>query len=181
MGYLDAFFNSLEKDFKKPLEIMTEKELMEYAYGVAGVVGIMMAKIMQLPEFLYPTAKEFGELMQIVNILRDIREDFLNQRVYIPKELIVQFQMKSIDEYKTKPENFIQLIRSQIKKLKIRFESLKPSIELIPHRYQSSIKVPYEIYVKILEKIEKDPLIVWQKRVRVSNFGSLLIILKNLI
>jgi phytoene synthase len=181
MDYLNAFFESLEKDFKKPLEIMTEKELMEYAYGVAGVVGLMMAKIMQLHESLYPVAKEFGELMQIVNILRDIREDFLNQRVYIPKELIVQFQMKSIDEYKTKPENFIQLIRSQIKKLKVKFDNLKPSIELIPRRYRPSIKVPYEIYLKILQKIEKDPLRVWQERVRVSKFESLLIILKNLI
>jgi phytoene/squalene synthetase len=141
----------------------------------------MMAKIMQLPQSLYPVAKEFGELMQIVNILRDIREDFFNKRVYIPNESIAQYQMQSIDEYKQKPENFIQLIRSQIEKLKIRFDNLKPSIELIPHQYRRSIKISCEIYLKILKKIEKDPLRVWRERVRVSKLELGLIILKNLI
>jgi phytoene synthase len=171
----------LEKDLKKPLEIKTEKELIQYAYGVAGVVGLMMAKIIQLPHSLYPAAKEFGELMQIVNILRDIREDFLNRRVYIPKEAIEKYQMQSIDEHQQKPENFAQLIRSQIEKLKTKFDSLKPSIELIPSQYQRSIKITYEIYLKILKKIEEDPLRVWRERVRVSKFELGLIILKNLI
>jgi phytoene synthase len=181
IDYLDAFFYSLEKDLKKPLEIKREKELIQYAYGVAGVVGLMMAKIMRLPQSLYPAAKEFGELMQIVNILRDIREDFFNQRVYIPKEEIEKYQMQSIDEYQQKPENFVQLIRSQIEKLKIRFDILKSSIELIPSQYRRSIKISYEIYLKILKKIEEDPLRVWRERVRVSKFELGLIILKNLI
>jgi phytoene synthase len=181
MDYLDAFFYSLEKDLKKPLEIKTEKGLIQYAYGVAGVVGLMMAKIIQLPHSLYPAAKEFGELMQIANILRDIREDFLNRRVYIPKEVIVKYQMQAIDEHQQKPENFAQLIRSQIEKLKTKFDSLKPSIELIPSQYQRSIKIAYEIYLKILKKIEEDPLRVWRERVRVSKFELGLIILKNLI
>jgi phytoene/squalene synthetase len=141
----------------------------------------MMAKIMQLSQSLYPAAKEFGELMQIVNILRDIREDFLNQRVYIPKEAIAQYQMQSIDEYKKRQENFVKLIRSQIETLKIRFDNLKPSIRLIPSQYRRSIKISYEIYLKILKKIEEDPLRVWRERVRVSKFELGLIILKNLI
>lgn len=60
-------------------------ELLHYCYGVAGVVGVMMARVMGArSEQTLDRACDLGLAFQLTNIARDVVEDAENGRVYLP-------------------------------------------------------------------------------------------------
>ena len=65
--------------------INNEELLIQYAYRVAGTVGLMMAAILNAQsKRAFPFAIDLGIAMQLTNIARDVLEDAENHRRYIP-------------------------------------------------------------------------------------------------
>ncbi len=64
-------------------------ELLRYGYRVAGTVGLMMTAALDVttPEAL-PHAIDLGIAMQLTNICRDVRDDALLGRRYLPATLV---------------------------------------------------------------------------------------------
>jgi phytoene synthase len=75
-----------------PLEIVTAADLERYCYGVAGVVGLLSARIFGYTDPGVPElAVRLGQAMQLTNILRDLREDAERDRCYLPAEDLQRF------------------------------------------------------------------------------------------
>jgi phytoene synthase len=71
----------------------TLEELLDYCWGVAGVVGAMMAIVMGVrPDDLVTLrrAQDLGLGFQLTNIARDLVEDARNQRVYAPRAWLAE-------------------------------------------------------------------------------------------
>ncbi|EJL28719.1 phytoene/squalene synthetase [Caulobacter sp. AP07] len=71
----------------------TLEDLLEYCWGVAGVVGTMMALVMGVRPDDLPTlrrAQDLGLGFQLTNIARDIVEDARNGRVYVPGDWLAE-------------------------------------------------------------------------------------------
>lgn len=76
------------------IRIQTEGELEEYCYYVAGTVGTLVTNLLarggvseHRRERLYANAEEFGLLLQLVNIAKDVHEDYTDENnVYVPAE-----------------------------------------------------------------------------------------------
>jgi phytoene synthase len=66
----------------------TTEDLLAYAFGVAGTVGIMMATVLEAKPDGYGAAVALGMAMQLTNICRDVEEDFHMGRVYLPDQWI---------------------------------------------------------------------------------------------
>ena len=63
----------------------TLEDLLDYAWHVAGVVGVMMARIMGVREReVLRRAQDLGLAFQLTNIARDVVEDARGGRVYLP-------------------------------------------------------------------------------------------------
>lgn len=84
--------------------IKTINELEDYTYLVAGCVGEFWTNICEhyLPNYstktalqLQPLAIAFGKGLQIINILRDIPEDFRSNRCYLPAEQLQHYDVRS--------------------------------------------------------------------------------------
>lgn len=179
--YLDSFFGALEFDCSNKVKIKNNRMLKKYLYGVAGVVGLMMAKIMGLPKTFFDDAKKFGELMQMVNIIRDIKEDYQINRVYLPFEDMNKFGLGGITDYKNKNRiKYERFIRFEIKKVIKGLEKIMVALDFIPQPYRRAVKISGDIYILLAKKIYKEPMLVWQERVSASKFELLLIILKNI-
>ena len=72
---------------QKLVRIQTEKDLIEYSYQVAGTVGLMMKPLILVKnKNANKHAVDLGIAMQLTNIARDIYEDAIMNRVYLPKE-----------------------------------------------------------------------------------------------
>lgn len=68
----------------------TFNETLQYCYYVAGVVGVMMAYVMGTRDAAaLQRATDLGIAFQLTNISRDVREDALIDRVYLPEEWLV--------------------------------------------------------------------------------------------
>ena len=71
----------------------TIEDTLDYCWHVAGVVGVMMAIVMGVkPDDLQTLrrAQDLGLAFQLTNIARDIVEDALNDRIYLPADWLAQ-------------------------------------------------------------------------------------------
>ena len=72
--------------------------LERYCYHVAGVVGLIMCRVLGLEDSsAEPNAVAMGNAMQLTNILRDVREDLARDRVYLPQEDLRRFGVSEAD------------------------------------------------------------------------------------
>lgn len=87
LGECEAMVAGMETDAADRLRLPDETALDTYCRRVAGSVGAMSVRIFGAPE-----AEGFGlalgHTFQLVNILRDVDEDALRERVYVPLDLL---------------------------------------------------------------------------------------------
>ena len=148
----------IKSDIKNKVKLNSKKELLIYSYRVAGTVGLMMAKILNVnKKSSLKSAIDLGIAMQLTNISRDVVEDFKNNRLYID-------------------QNFDE-IQSTIKLANIFYENSFYSIKDIPLSFRFSILVARRIYRKIGYKIlNKKNLEDYQNsgKIYVSNIEKIL-------
>jgi farnesyl-diphosphate farnesyltransferase len=76
------------------LQLSTLQDLRDYCFTVAGIVGEMLTELFMLQspslksvaDDLRARAVEFGEALQLVNILKDAQSDGAEKRIYLPRE-----------------------------------------------------------------------------------------------
>jgi len=131
---VDDLFEGINSDIKDNVKLNSKKELLIYSYRVAGTVGLMMAKILNVhKEQSLKSAIDLGIAMQLTNISRDVMEDKKNNRTYINESF------KDI-------ENTIKLSEKF-------YENSFYSINEIPLSFRFSILVARRVYRKIRYKI----------------------------
>ncbi len=131
---IDDLFEGINSDIKENVKLNSKKELLIYSYRVAGTVGLMMAKILNVQkEQSLKSAIDLGIAMQLTNISRDVIEDKKNNRFYINE---------SFEDIKT-----------TIKLSEKLYENSFYSIKEIPLSFRFSILVARRVYRKIGYKI----------------------------
>lgn len=167
--WVDAFLNSMEMDIYKSTYQNLE-ELETYLYGSSEVVGLFMAKIMDLPPESFQAARHLGKAMQYINFIRDISEDIELGRVYFPQEDLEDFGLKNLEEQNTRPneKNFKEFIKKQLETYKIWQMEAEKGFGYIPYRYLISIKTASDMYNWTAREIENDPFVVYRRKVKPS-------------
>ncbi len=149
--------DGVESDLKDKIQFNTVKELLVYSYRVAGTVGLMMAKILNVSdERALKGAIDLGIAMQLTNISRDVVEDYKMNREYIKDDF----------------EN----IKSTLKLADMFYESSFSSLKKISIRYRFAIIVARRVYRQIGREIIKKKNIENYKRsgkIYVDNFGKI--------
>ena len=129
-------FEGIKSDIKEKVKLNSRKELLVYSYKVAGTVGLLMAKILNVSKKnSLKSAIDLGIAMQLTNISRDVIEDLDNNRSYIN-------------------ENFEE-IHSTLMLAEKFYENSFHSINEIPISFRFSILVARRVYRKIGYKILK--------------------------
>tara|TARA_B100001029_G_scaffold74754_1_gene61077 strand:- start:2752 stop:3603 length:852 start_codon:yes stop_codon:yes gene_type:complete len=151
-------FDGVESDLKDEVKINTKKELIIYSYRVAGTVGLMMSKILQVKDKKsLQGAIDLGIAMQLTNIARDVIEDKKRNRSYIA-------------------HNF-DSIRETIKIADTFYESSFPAIKYVPIGSRFSIMVARRVYRKIGDNILKQKNLENYNnagKIYVSNIGKII-------
>ena len=131
---VEDLFEGINSDIKENVKLNSKKELLIYSYRVAGTVGLMMAKILNVhKEQSLKSAIDLGIAMQLTNISRDVMEDKKINRFYINE---------SFEDIKT-----------TIKLSEKFYENSFYSIKEIPLSFRFSILVARRVYRKIGYKI----------------------------
>lgn len=166
-AWVEAFFDSMKMD-SQPKTYKTLDDALKYVYGSAEVIGLMMAKILKLPEEAYEAAKAQGRAMQWINFIRDIDEDNNLGRCYFPTSELKKYGLKNLskEEAEAKPDKFKKFMQSQIKRYQKWQAEADAGLHYIPERLQVPVKTAIDMYNWTARRIEQDPMIVFEKKVK---------------
>jgi len=133
---IEDLFTGIESDLSEKVQLNSKKDLLIYSYRVAGTVGLMMAKILNVKgKDSMKAAIDLGIAMQLTNIARDVIEDSKNNRFYI------QHDFQVIDDTLNLADLF--------------YKSCFSSINKIPFNFRFTILVARRVYRKIGDEILK--------------------------
>ncbi|MFI5610805.1 presqualene diphosphate synthase HpnD [Amycolatopsis sp. NPDC051903] len=173
LGAFEELLDGVEMDVTGR-EYGTFEELVEYCRCVAGSVGRLCLGVFGgKPEPDAPTyADELGIALQQTNILRDIREDLLNGRVYLPKEELQKFgvQLRVGDDGRLVDDegSLTALIHDSAARARdwyARGLKLVPSLD---RRSAACCTAMSGIYRSLLDRIDDEPSQVFGRRLSLS-------------
>lgn len=166
-------------DTKKKISISNKSELINYAYYVAGTVGIMMAKILNTQnKYAYRYAVDLGIAMQLTNIMRDIIEDARMDRVYYPKVWIKLTSKKILENNSSTIKTINKATEKLFELSEIYYKSAFKGIAFLPFRSRFAILLALFVYRQIGRKIIKNNFSNLKKREIVPLYEKVLCLLK---
>ena len=152
----------------------TFEELRVYCRRVASAVGIICISIFgHSDRKAIEYADDLGIAFQLTNIVRDVREDFANGRVYLPQAELRAFGVAETELADDLPsDNFRELIRFQLDRARGFYQSGERVIPLAI-RGRQCLELMSGFYFRILEKIEENDADVLSHRVSLSTTEKL--------
>jgi phytoene synthase len=149
-------------------------ELVGYCRCVAGAVGRLCLAVFGSPPD--PRAPEYadslGIALQQINILRDIREDLGNGRVYLPQHDLDRFsvQLKLNDQGDLADEDgrLTALIRDRAERAQQWYQHGQRLIPLLDRRSAACCTAMSGIYLRLLDRIAAQPSLVFGRRLSLS-------------
>ncbi|MAH79021.1 MAG: hypothetical protein CMP41_03710 [Rickettsiales bacterium] len=177
-----SIIQGMKMDINEIIVYPSMKKLESYCDKVAGAVGCLAVCIFGLEgENKRKYAFALGRAFQFTNILRDLKEDSLRNRSYIPMELIKKYNLQ-----KSKPEEI--LINSKVVSLcnnmRLMTKTYYNAADKLSLKFKKkNLKGPrimQAMYFAIFKKICKSDWNI-SKKVKLSKIEKFLLILKIII
>jgi len=179
-AYFEELLEGMEMDLSQN-RYQDFNELYNYCYKVAGVVGLIMLKILgERNHSSQEAAVKLGIAMQLTNILRDIKEDLKRGRIYLPRDDLKKFNLSESDLVSVVLSPGLKaLLEYEIKLAQKYYSEAKKGIRFISGIRERFVVIAMsQMYSAILKEIRKRPQDILSKRVKVKNFKKALIILR---
>jgi len=169
----EAFLSSMERDLTESSYARSAYD--EYIYGSAEVVGLMCLNVFvngdrEKYKQLEHSAKMLGSAFQKVNFLRDIKSDIDERgRIYLP----------NVDSLGGITDQSKKMLEDEVQK---EFDDALAGIKKLPMGAKLGVYSAYLYYLFLFKKIKSTNVnSLMQKRVRISNFKKILLLLKSVI
>jgi 15-cis-phytoene synthase len=144
-------------------------DLLVYCRRVAGTIGQLSVSVFGASdtERSAGLADDLGVAMQLTNILRDVREDRLQGRVYLPAEDLERFGCPP-DLERARPDAVASLIRFEAARGRRWFDRGLRLVPLLDGRSAACVRAMTGIYLRVLAKVERSPQVVLRTRVSLA-------------
>jgi 15-cis-phytoene synthase len=162
----------------------TFDDLLWYCRCVAGSIGRLSLGIYgpTHPERQNKLADDLGVALQLTNILRDVREDFLNDRIYLPKEDLDKFGIEFAPFGSPEPfpseimqARFANLVEFEANRAREWYGSGLRLLATIDRRSAACTGAMAGIYRRLLERIARNPHAVLEGRMSLPGSEKLLV------
>jgi len=165
------------------VKIIDLEELLQYCYRVAGTVGLMMCRVLDVEDKdAFQHAIDLGIGMQLTNICRDVSEDAVRGRRYLPASLIGEIPPEDlITPSKTLQPVLRQGLSSLLNYADQYYLSGDRGLSYLPFRARSSIVVAARIYQAIGTKLRQNNYEYWAERAMVNNKMKILITARTIL
>lgn len=147
----------------------TYAELEKFIYGVAEVIGLMMCYVLDIPKAAHASAQKLGRAMQLVNILRDIDEDYAMGKIYLPLNELEKFGLPAyIDETAAQKQKkaYLLFMDFQTKRIVRLLAEAEKGFHFIPKKQLLPIKTSARLYGSLTKRFARDPYIMFRKKVK---------------
>mmetsp|Transcript_24469 Transcript_24469/g.73432 ORF Transcript_24469/g.73432 Transcript_24469/m.73432 type:complete len:435 (+) Transcript_24469:178-1482(+) len=148
----------------------TWDELYTYCYRVAGTVGLMVLPVLGAAKGYTmadatPPGLALGIAFQITNILRDVGEDALRGRIYLPKEDMDRFgvsEKQILDGIVD--DNYRDLMKFEIERAEAYYREAETGIPMLAPEARLAIASSLRVYRGILRRLEENDYDNFRKR-----------------
>jgi phytoene synthase len=149
--------------------------LQSYCYRVAGVVGLMAARIFGYRDpATLKYAENLGTAFQLTNIIRDVGEDARRGRVYLPLDELARFGLSATDIVHLRDSTGLQcLIEFQIERAEQYYGQALASLPNQDRKSQRPGLVMAAIYKTVLEEIRSGGCKVLDRRTSITPIRKL--------
>jgi phytoene synthase len=158
----------------------TFEDLHHYCRCVAGSIGRLSLGIFGTkadPEKAAEIADSLGVALQLTNILRDIREDHRNGRVYLPAEDLARFD---VDLASPSASQFSKLVEFEAERARDWYATGWQLLPMLDRRSAACTGAMAGIYRGLLERIAAQPAAVLSSRVSLSTGEKAMVAVKAL-
>ena len=144
--------------------------LQRYCHLVAGVVGEVAARIFgQTQPQTTDYAHKLGQALQLTNIIRDVGEDGMRGRIYLPVNELKQFDVKAHEILKrTYSDRFTALMQFQAQRAHTLYDEALALLPPEDRRAQKPGLMMASIYRALLREIEADNFQVLHQRIHLT-------------
>jgi phytoene synthase len=151
---LDTYMRSMRVDCDA-VRIASDDELDAYMDGSAGSVGRIMAPLLAVPARYHADFGTLGHAFQLTNFIRDVREDWKLDRIYLP----------GVDDLRAPALRAV--VMRQVARARSLFARAEPAISAAPQSVRSGIRLACGAYLRILDRAEAAGGDVLRRRVGV--------------
>ena len=156
-------------------------ELERYCHAVAGVVGLMSARIFgSTSAATLAYARDLGIAFQLTNIIRDVGEDARRGRIYLPQDELSRFGVSATAILQRQSsEAFNALMAFQVARAREWYERALSVLPAAERKVQRPGLIMAAIYRALLAEIERDGYAVLQQRIALTPLRKLWIAWKT--
>ncbi|WP_318200324.1 presqualene diphosphate synthase HpnD [Streptomyces sp. SCL15-4] len=172
LGGLDELIDGVQMDVRGET-YETWEDLKVYCRCVAGAIGRLSLGVFGTEPGARGTeraaeyADTLGLALQLTNILRDVREDALGGRTYLPADDLAKFGCSAGFQAPTPPEgaDFAGLVHFEVRRARALFAEGYRLLPMLDRRSGACVAAMAGIYRRLLDRIERDPEAVLRGRV----------------
>jgi phytoene synthase len=151
----------------------TLDDTLTYCYHVAGAVGLMMAWIMGVREDeTLLRGRDLGMAFQLTNIARDVDQDALVGRVYLPSDWLEQTGIRIDGAQDLDPETrrlLVPVVTRLLDEADRYYTSAQRGIAKLPARAAWAIATAKHVYRDIGLEVRRRGARAWDERVATSS------------
>ena len=176
--YFYKLFEGCEMDLEQK-RFETIDDLYEYCVCVAGVVGLMCMRIFgHHSPSSDKAALSLGFAFQLTNIMRDVNEDWQRGRLYLPQDLLNRCGYSEEDlNHKVSNAAFFLVMKELFDLASQHYDYGAQEFERDKVGRLVATRVMSKTYRALLNKMASLGFPVWKRRVRLSYFEKLKILL----
>lgn len=176
--------DSISENVHSPLQAPTIKQLTGYCRGVGGMAGSLSLRVFGCKDenMINALSTSMGTALQMTNILRNIKEDANNNRLYIPQELLEKAHIASTDPKTVLVDKNLAVARQELGK--IAAENYQKAYKLIGELDKSTGKpllLILDIYKKYFDIMEKRGWEIISPKPEIGKFRKLQVLAKVLL
>ena len=149
----------------------TFEDLLYYCRCVAGSIGRLSLGIFGTSYDAAAAAEladSLGVALQLTNILRDIREDHQNGRVYLPAEDLAKFDCDPATLDRPEQPGFVRLVEFEAERARDWYATGWKLLAMLDRRSAACTGAMAGIYRRLLDRIAAEPAAVLRGRISLS-------------
>jgi len=152
---LRPYMHSMRTDCG-PVRIETWEELVAYMDGSAAAVGRIMAPLLGAGGEAGHSFARLGQAFQLTNFIRDVREDFALDRIYLPGEDRERFGVAEHEIAGGPPsEGFRSMLALQVDRARQLFNEGAPALGAVEPRVRPGMRMARGVYIRVLDRVER--------------------------
>jgi 15-cis-phytoene synthase len=151
---LEHYFESMRADCG-PVRIATWSELERYMLGSAGSVGSILTVLLGVPDEQHDSFVCLALAFQLTNFIRDVRQDWELDRVYLPAEDLERFGVSTGEIARRQPSaGFRRLLALQVGRARALFDESSPAAQVVSPGVRRGMLMARSVYGAVLDRAE---------------------------